>query len=77
MNKILEVVTNNDYILEVRLTNNHVILCDMKARLTGIRFNHLKDETKFRSFEISNGNTIKWSNNCELSLDEILMMLET
>lgn len=76
MDRITFAVTHDDYVLEVHLNNNHIILCDMKTRLNGIRFRHLRDEKQFAYFEIFNGNTIKWTENCQLSLDEILLMLE-
>jgi hypothetical protein len=76
MRRIIEVIPKENYILEIKLSNQHTILCDMRTRLEGIRFGGLKDYNRFMDFEIVEDQSIKWSAFCELSLDEILSMLE-
>lgn len=76
MSRIIDVIAKKNYILEIHLDNNHTIVCDMSNRLKGIRFSGLKDVKRFNSFQICNGTTVRWSDNCELSIDELLTMLE-
>jgi len=76
MRKIIDVIPRKNYILEIHLNNNHMIICDMKTRLEGIRFRGLKDTLLFEQYQIHNGDTIRWSETCELTLDEIMLMLE-
>lgn len=77
MRRIEKVIAHEDYLLEVHLNNRHIILCDMKERLKGIRFSPLKDKTLFNAFDLKGGSTISWSGICELTLDEILSMLDS
>lgn len=69
------VKVNNDYTLEVILNNHYKITYDMKTRLDNIRFSQLRDFEIFRNVSFNN-NVIRWSDNCELTINEILYDIE-
>lgn len=76
MRKIIQVKPTDDYVLEILLNNNHKIICDMKTRLKGIRFQRLREIKCFKNVQIKNPYTITWDNNCEITIDEVIAMLE-
>lgn len=77
MRKITDVIPKDDFTLEIHLNNKHVILCDMSERIKGIRFSSLSDYKQFKKIKLVEGTLIRWSSNCELSIDEILVMLDS
>ncbi len=76
MPKIIEVTANDDYTLIITLDNRHQIIYDMKPRLQAVRFSELSDINKFKTICIENGNTIIWDKMRQITLDEIIGMIE-
>ncbi|SKC84385.1 DUF2442 domain-containing protein [Maledivibacter halophilus] len=76
MSKIVKVIPNDDYTLEIRLKNNHIIIYDMKPRLKTVRFCGLTDINKFKALRLENANTIVWDRLCQMTIDEIISMVE-
>jgi len=74
--KIIEVTANDDYTLIITLDNRHQIIYDMKPRLQAVRFSELSDINKFKTICIENGNTIIWDKMRQITLDEIIGMIE-
>lgn len=76
MPKIIHVVTNDDYTLTIELSNNHRIIYDMRPRLGTTRFCALADMKKFQAVRIEQGNTLVWNNLCQITIDEIMEMID-
>ncbi len=76
MPKIKEVTANDDYTLAITLDNRHQIIYDMKPRLQAVRFSELSDINKFKTIRIENSNTIIWDEMRQITLDEIIGMIE-
>lgn len=76
MREIVGVKARENYVLEIELSNSHKIICNMKPRLGGVRFGGLKDITTFKNVHIKNSYTIEWANIYEITIDEILSMIE-
>lgn len=76
MTKIINVVADNDYILEIELDNFHKIIYDMKPRLQSVRFCELIELDRFKAIEIENGNTLLWGSMCQITIDEILSAIQ-
>ena len=76
MPKITKVVPNDDYTLTIYLSNNHLIIYDMRPRLHTIRFRELSDLARFKSFKVEHANTLVWGNICQLTIDEIVDMID-
>ncbi|MBK5247722.1 MAG: DUF2442 domain-containing protein [Peptostreptococcaceae bacterium] len=76
MPKIVNVIPKDDYILEIELSNNHKIIYDMKPRLKGVRFCKLIDIKRFKEVRIENGNIIVWDSLCQITIDEIINVIE-
>lgn len=76
MSKISNVIAHKDYTLMIELNNNHKIIYDMKPRLKAVRFCGLADINKFKAVRVENGNTLVWDSLCQLTVDEIINMIE-
>ena len=76
MSKIVNVTPTDDYTLLVELSNHHRIVCDMKPRLQAVRFCELEDLSKFKAVKVEHGNTLVWDSLCQITIDEIIKMLE-
>lgn len=76
MPKIINVKPNDDYTLEIKLDNHHRIIYDMKPRLQAVRFCDLVDINQFKDVKIANGNMLVWGHLCQISIDEIINMIE-
>lgn len=76
MPKIVNVVPNDDYTLEIQLNNQHKIIYDMKPRLQAVRFCGLADINKFKAVTVENGNTLVWDSLCQITIDEIISIIE-
>lgn len=75
MSKIVRVVPRDDHTLLIKLENNHAIIYDMKPRLITVRFGALADLSKFKAVRVEHENTLVWDSLCEITIDEILVML--
>ena len=73
---IKTVIPNDDHTLLIELSNHHRIIYDMKPRLKSIRFCGLADLKEFQSFRVEHGNTLVWNNQCQITIDEIINMIE-
>ena len=76
MPKITKVTPNGDHTLTIELSNNHRIIYNLRPRLKSTRFSALKDIKNFQAVRVEHGNTLVWSNLCQITIDEILDMLD-
>jgi hypothetical protein len=76
MPKIAGVAANDDYTLTITLTNHHQIIYDMRPRLQALRFGGLTDLERFRAVRVEHGNTLVWDQLCQITIDEILKLIE-
>jgi len=74
--RITNVTPKDDYTLVIELSNQHRIIYDMKPRLQAVRFCGLEDLNKFKSLRVEHGNTLVWDSLCQITIDEIINMLE-
>lgn len=76
MSRIINVVPNDDYILVIELDNHHKIIYDMKPRLQAVRFCELADIKRFKAVRVENGNTLVWDSLRQITIDEIISIIE-
>lgn len=76
MPKILHVVPRDDHTLLIALNNRHQIIYDMKPRLQTVRFSGLNDINRFKAVRVEHENTLIWNSLCQITIDEILKMIE-
>ncbi len=76
MSRIVRATPCADHTLEIELDNRHRIIYDMKPRLKAVRFCQLADIDKFRSIRVENGDTIVWNNLCQITISEIISLVE-
>ena len=76
MPKIISVVANDDYTLTIELRNKHRIIYDIRPRLQTTRFCGLADLKKFQAVRLEHGNTLVWNNLCQITIDEIMDMVD-
>jgi len=76
MPNIVNVVTHPDHTLTVELSNHHKIVYDMRPRLQSIRFCALADMELFQTVKVEHHNTLVWDNGCQITIDEIISMVE-
>lgn len=76
MPKIISVTANDDYTLTIKLNNCHQIIFDMRPKLKTLRFSHLADLNRFKSVRVEHGNTLVWDSLCQITIDEIIDMIE-
>lgn len=75
--RIAEVKYAEEYQMSVVLNDGQEIRCNMKAKLVTARFRDLEDETIFRSGKIMrSGRIIKWNDNTEMAIEEIMLQAE-
>ncbi|MGE4485299.1 MAG: DUF2442 domain-containing protein [Oscillospiraceae bacterium] len=76
MPKIIGAAATEEYTLEIELDNHHKIIYDMKPRLQAVRFCKLTDLGRFKDLHIKNSNTLVWDSLCQISIDEIINLIE-
>ncbi len=76
MAKIRNVVANDDYTLLIGLKNNHKLIYDLKPRLQALRFAALVDMDRFKAVRVEHENTLVWDEYCQITIDEILNMMD-
>ncbi|MDX9872262.1 MAG: DUF2442 domain-containing protein [Clostridia bacterium] len=76
MSRIVKVTPFGDYTLEIELDNRHKIIYDMKPRLEAVRFCALADIQKFKDVRIENGDTLFWDSLCQITISEIISLVE-
>ncbi len=76
MPKIVNVVPQDDHTLMIELDNKHKIIYDMKPRLKTVRFSSLADPGRFKSLRVENRNTIIWDDLCQITIDEVISIIE-
>lgn len=75
--KIVEVKFMEDYRILILLKDGHQLLYDMKPKLVTARFRDLMDFKLFsRGTIIHSSKTIKWNENTEISIEEIMLQAE-
>ena len=74
--KIIRVTPEDDYTLLIELSNHHRIVYDMKPRLQAVRFGGLGDLNKFKAVRVEHENNLVWNGLCQITIDEIINMLE-
>jgi hypothetical protein len=73
MSFIKEVVTKEDYKIEVFLENGSSIILDLKSRLQTVRFGMLADKAFFKQ-AATDGHYIRWDNKIEISINEVIQL---
>lgn len=76
MPNIVKVTPCENYTLEIELDNHHKIIYDMKPRLHAVRFGELANIKKFKSVHVKNGNTLVWDSLRQITIHEIIRMVE-
>ncbi len=76
MARIIKVVFHDDHTLTIELSNNHRIIYDMRPRLQTTRFCGLADIEKFLAVRVEHENTLVWNNLCQITIDEIMDMVD-
>lgn len=76
MPRIIKVVPHDDHTFTLELSNNHRIIYDMRPRLQTTRFCELADLKKFLAVRVEHENTLIWNNLCQITIDEIMDMVE-
>lgn len=76
MARIIKVVPHDDHTLTIELSNRHRIIYDMRPRLQTTRFCGLADIKEFQNFRVEHENTLVWNNLCQITIDEIISMVE-
>jgi hypothetical protein len=76
MPRVIKAVPNEDHTLTIELSNNHRIIYDMRPRLQSTRFCALADIQKFQAVSVENENTLVWSNLCQITIDEIMDLVD-
>jgi hypothetical protein len=76
MSKIVQVIPNDDYTLLITLSNHHQIIYDMGPRLQTVRFSELTDLDRFKAVRVEHESTLVWNSLCEITIDEIINMIE-
>ena len=76
MARIIKVYPHDDYTLTIVLSNNHRIIYDMRPRLHTTRFCKLADIKKFLAVRVEHENTLVWSNLCQITIDEIIELVD-
>lgn len=75
MTIINKVTPDENYGLQVELSNGNKFIVDFESKLDTVRFGKLRDKQIFRKIEIDK-NMISWNSEIEVSLDEIILMLK-
>lgn len=76
MSRIVKVIPCEDHTLEIELDNHHKIIYDMKPRLGAVRFCELANIDKFKTIRIKNGDTLIWDSLCQITISEIISLVE-
>jgi hypothetical protein len=76
MPKIVSVAANDDHTLTITLNNRHQIIYDFRPRLESVRFSGLADLERFKAVRVEHGNTLVWDSLCQITIDEIIDMVE-
>jgi hypothetical protein len=74
--KIVDVTPNDDHTLLIELDNHHRIIYDIRSRLQTTRFCGLADIQAFKSVRVKHENTLVWNNMCQITIDEIIDMVD-
>lgn len=64
------------YRMEVRLDNGNVVILNLESKLRTARFRQLRDKKLFDS-AITDGESIRWNDLVEISITEILEILQS
>lgn len=64
------------YRMEVRLDNGNVVILNLESKLRTARFRQLRDKRLFDS-ATTDGDSIRWNDLVEISITEILEMLQS
>ncbi len=75
MIRITQVKPLEDYCLEIQFENGSSIILCLRDRLSTVRFGLLEDEAFFHTVS-TNGNCIRWGNKLELSVSEIVQLVQ-
>jgi len=75
MTNIKKVIAKENHRLEILLDNNNSVTMDFTDRLETVRFGKLSDEIYFHEV-YTDGNYVKWGNEIEISVNEVLQMIQ-
>lgn len=63
----------NNYCIRLYLSNGHQVIYNMQHKIKTVRFFEIANSDIFMQGELIEKRVIRWSENIEISLDEILM----
>ena len=75
VSRIIGVIPMENYRLEVSLDNGSCVVLNLEGKLETVRFGILSDVDFFKK-AASDGNCISWDGKVELSLSEILQLVQ-
>ncbi|HWQ30800.1 MAG TPA: hypothetical protein VN549_07405 [Negativicutes bacterium] len=75
MSRIMGVVPKDNYRLEVFLDNGSSVVLNLEGKLETVRFGILSDVDFFKK-AAADGSCISWEGKVELSLSEILQLVQ-
>lgn len=68
-----EVSFEDGYQLNILLSNGHRIIYNLRPKLCTARFHDISDRRIYEKGKLVNGKVIRWNDNTELSLGEIMI----
>jgi len=75
MNQIKNIITHEDYLLEVQLENGSSVILNFSSRLHTVRFGMLTDKAFFKR-AVTDGDCIRWDNKIEISASEVFQLAQ-
>lgn len=75
VSKIIGLVPQDNYRLEVLLDNGSSVTLNLESRLKTIRFGQLADKALFQR-AVTDGSFIRWDNKVEISVNELFQLAQ-
>ncbi|MEN6315912.1 MAG: hypothetical protein ABFD25_16875 [Clostridiaceae bacterium] len=75
MSRIMNIVPQEDYRLQVQLDNGSSITLNLESRLQTVRFGMLADRELFAR-ATTDGSYIRWDNIIEISVNEVFQLAQ-
>jgi hypothetical protein len=75
MSRIVNIVPQEDYRLQVQLDNGSSITLNLESRLRTVRFGMLTDKALFRQ-AVTDGSYIRWGDLIEISVTEVFQLAQ-
>jgi len=75
MSKIIGLVPQENYRIEVILDNGSSVTLNLESRLQTVRFGVLTDKELFKR-AVTDGSYIRWDNKAEISVNELFQLAQ-